>query len=95
MRCTTSGTAPDSWSARSLLYFGGNGFEGRIASLLLWFAAGLVTLLAASRCERRCAGIAAQPNTAAGRHASALTTATAPRETAVEAEEEMAEVVGV
>ncbi|MBU3064097.1 hypothetical protein KO481_21510 [Nocardia sp. NEAU-G5] len=38
---------------------------------------------------------AAQPNTAARRHASALTTATAPRETAVEAEEEMAEAVGV
>jgi hypothetical protein len=85
--------------ARSLLYFGGNGFDSRIASLLLWFAAGLVTLPAASRYERRRAevanAVAAQPNTAAGRHASALTTATAPRETTIEAEEEMAEAVGV
>lgn len=89
--------------ARSLLYFDGSGFDGRIASLLLWFAAGLVTLLAASRYERWHGAVAntvaAPRNTAtmpaAGRHASALTTATAPRETAVEAEGEMAEAVGV
>lgn len=85
--------------ARSLLYFGGNGFGARIASLALWFAAGPVILLVAGRYERRRANtFAAQPDAgpmAAGRHAIAAPTPAAMPVTVAAEEEEMEEAVGV
>ncbi|MCM6773319.1 hypothetical protein NDR87_07530 [Nocardia sp. CDC159] len=70
--------------ARSLLYFdGAAGFDGRIVSLVLWFAAGVALVVVAAAAERRRA--AAAVPAAHGRHAVESSPA----------EEEMEEAVGV
>ncbi|WP_067564998.1 hypothetical protein [Nocardia acidivorans] len=67
--------------ARSLLYFDGAGFGSRLASLFLWFGAGVVLVIAAGLTEKRRAA-------SAPKHAAIEE----PRE---EAEQEMEETVGV
>ncbi|MBL1077815.1 hypothetical protein JK358_25765 [Nocardia sp. 2] len=67
--------------ARSLMYFDGAGFGGRITSLLLWFAAGLALMLAAARYEKRRAATAPEHAVEPDKHQTA--------------EEEMEESVGV
>ncbi|MFI5781535.1 hypothetical protein [Nocardia sp. NPDC051570] len=79
--------------ARSLLYFdGAAGFGGRIASLALWFAAGLALVAIAGLTEHRRA--VANAPAEHGRHAaeSAPESESTPSEAA---EEEMEEAVGV
>ncbi|RDI49836.1 hypothetical protein [Nocardia mexicana] len=86
--------------ARSLLYFDGTGFGGRIASLALWFAGGLVLLVIAGMYERR--AVNAGTDEPHGHHAAdspaPATPEPADRRTTDQsraAEEEMEEAVGV
>ncbi|MBF6330145.1 hypothetical protein [Nocardia transvalensis] len=75
--------------ARSLLYFDGRaGFDGRILSLVLWFAAGLALVAIAGVVEKRRAAAAVAADAAHGRHAIET-------DRMESAEEEMEEAVGV
>ncbi|MEC3920052.1 hypothetical protein [Nocardia sp. CDC160] len=69
--------------ARSLLYFDSAGLGSRIASLVIWFAAGVVLMAIAAAAEKRQAAAVSEP-----RHA-------APVVRSEDAEEEMEEAVGV
>ncbi|RMI29137.1 hypothetical protein [Nocardia stercoris] len=76
--------------ARSLLYFGGTGFGGRLASLVVWLFVGLVVLAVAAAAERR--------GTGAHHHTGPAPAPKPLPDNAVseaEAETEMAEAVGV
>ncbi|MGV9415122.1 hypothetical protein ACWDOP_34920 [Nocardia sp. NPDC003693] len=70
--------------ARSLLYFDGVGFAGRLGSLVAWFGAGVVLMIAAAAAERRTGAnrAVAQPDSTPARAHDA-------------AEEEMEETVAV
>ncbi|MEV6773176.1 hypothetical protein AB0N05_31540 [Nocardia sp. NPDC051030] len=70
--------------ARSLLYFDSNGLSGRLVSLVLWFAAGIVLMIVAAIAEMRRATL--EP-----RHALHETPAAIEEKT----EEEIEETVGV
>ncbi|MFE3059326.1 hypothetical protein [Nocardia sp. NPDC059239] len=77
--------------ARSLLYFDSTGLGGRMASLALWLAAGVLLLIVAGLTEKRQAAAQSEPH-----HAAPEPVGQAPSaETAVAAEEEMEEAVGV